>query len=108
LVVAAKGERIAIGYGLPAALRALAADPGPTLGDEPTYKEAVSALGGSAIYGFADGDAALRFAAAVIPADERAGFEEARPYLEHISFVAIGSGTEGDLDTAKLIAALAK
>jgi hypothetical protein len=108
LVVAAKGERIAIGYGLPATLRVLATESGPTLSGEPAYREAVDALGGSAISGFADGDAALRFAAAVVPEDERAGFEEARPYLEKISYVAIGSGTDGDLATAKLIVGLAK
>jgi hypothetical protein len=108
LVVAAKGKRIAIGYGLPATLRGLTSESGPTIAGEPAYGEAVDALGGSGISGFADGDAALRFAAAVVPADDRAGFEEARPYLEKISWVAIGSGTDGDLATTKLIVALAK
>lgn len=108
LVVAAKGERIAIAYGLPAANQALAAPAGQTLGDSSTYKEAVSALGSTPITGFVEGPAALQLASALIPADEKADFDEARPYLDKIEYLAIGAGASGDLATAKLIAGIGK
>ena len=108
LVIAAEGERIAIAYGLPAAKRALATDPGQALADSPVYKEAVSALGGTPITGFVNGPAALNLASALIPADEKEGFLEAKPYLSKIDYLAIGSGSSGELSTAKLIAGIGK
>jgi hypothetical protein len=109
LVVAAKGERIAIAYGLPAATRALAPASGSTLSDNPAYKEAVSALGGTPISGFADGPAALALASSLVAGSEdEEGFEEARPYLDNIAWLAIGSTSSGDLATARLIAGIAE
>ena len=109
LVVAAKGERIAIAYGLPAATQALAAETGGTLADDPTYKEAVSALGSTPISGFADGPAALKLADSLVTGDDREGFLEAKPYLQKIAYLAIGgSGAAGELATAKLIAGIGK
>ena len=108
LVIAAKGERIAIAYGLPAATQALAAPSGQTLGDSAAYKEAVSALGGTPITGFVDGPAALSLASMLIPADEKAEFEEAKPYLSKIDYLAIGAGSADELATAKLIAGIGK
>ncbi len=107
LVVAAAGERIAIAYGLPAATRALAAGGAPLSGNA-AYKEAVSALGGTPISGFIDGPAAVRLATALVPADEKDGFDEAKPYLDKIDFVAIGGGASGDRSTVKLIAGIGK
>jgi len=108
LVVAAQGERIAIAYGLPAATRALATDSADTLADAPAYKEAVSALGSTPIGGFVDGSEALDLAAALIPADDQDGFLEAKPYLKKIDYIAIGTGSAGDLATVKLIAGIGK
>jgi hypothetical protein len=108
LVIAAKGEKIAIAYGLPAATEALASGSGQTLADNPTYKEAVSALGSTPISGFVDGKAALKLASALIPADEKADFREAKPYLTKIDYLAIGGGSSGELATAKLIAGIGK
>lgn len=107
LVVAAAGERIAIAYGLPAARRALAPG-GATLSGSDAYEEAVSALGGTPISGFVDGPAALRLAAALIPAEDREGFGEARPYLRKIDYVAIGGGASSDRSTLKLIAGVGR
>ncbi|HYJ23069.1 MAG TPA: DUF3352 domain-containing protein [Solirubrobacterales bacterium] len=104
LVVAAQGERIVVGYGLPAARKGLAAGSGQTLGDNPTYKEAVSALGSTPITGFVDGPAALNLASTLIPADDKEGFLDAKPYLAKIDYLAIG----GDQTTAKLIAGIGK
>jgi hypothetical protein len=108
LVVAAQGERIAIAYGLPAATAALATDSGQTLADNAAYKEAVSSLGGTPISGFVDGPAALKLASTLIPADEKEDFNEAKPYLTKIDYLAIGSGASGEQATAKLIAGIGK
>jgi hypothetical protein len=108
LVIAAKGERIAIAYGLPAATQALAAPSGQTLGDSAAYKEAVGALGDTPISGFVDGPGALSLASMLIPADEKAEFNEAKPYLGKIDYLAIGGGSADELATAKLIAGIGK
>jgi hypothetical protein len=108
LVIAAQGERIAVAYGLPAAREALADSSGQTLGDSAAYKEAVDSLGGTPISGFVAGPAALKLASALIPADEKEGFLEAKPYLSKIDYLAIGSGASGELTTAKLIAGIGK
>jgi hypothetical protein len=107
LVVLAGGKRIAIAYGPLAAAKALATDRVEPLADNPTYKEAVSALGGTPIGGFADGPAALKLAVALVPRDKR-GFRKARPYLSKIDYLAIGSGSSGELATAKLIAGIGR
>ena len=101
--MAAAGPRIAVAYGLPAATRALAPG-GATLSSDAGYKAAVSALGGTPISGFVDGPAALKLASALIPADDKDGFEEAERYLRKIDYVAIGGGASGDRSTVKLIA----
>lgn len=100
-IVAAKGNRIAIGYGLRSVPHALSGD-NETLADTPHYKEAVSALGSTPISGFVDGPAALRLAAALVPRDDE-GFREAKRYLTKIDYVAIGTESSGGLAQAKLI-----
>lgn len=107
IVVVAKGDRIAIGYGLPAALNGLNAGSGPTLSDTAGYKEAVASLGKAPISGYADGPAALRLAEALVPHSKK-GFWEAVPYLKKITYVAVGSGPSSDPGTAKVIAGLSK
>jgi len=107
LVVAAKDKRLAIGYGVPATLTALAAEPGRTLSDTPAYEAAVSALGDTPISGFANGPAALRLADALVPSSEQ-GFRKAKRYLKAIRFLALGTTGGGDLATAKLIVGLEK
>jgi hypothetical protein len=103
LVVVAKGERIAVGYGLSAALQGLSSESGATLSGSSNYKNAVAALGDTPISGFVDGPAALRLAESLVPQSER-GFQEAKPYLAKVSYIALGSGSPGELATAKLIA----
>jgi hypothetical protein len=105
LVVATKDDRLAIGYGLAPTLRGLAAGGGASLSSTPDYKAAVAALGDTPIGGFVDGQGALRLAESLVPRSET-GFQEAKQYLDSIRFVAIGSGTEGDRATAKLIVGL--
>jgi len=102
LVVATKGDRLAIGYGVPQTLQVLAEEDGPTLSESPDYQAAVSALGDTPISGYVDGPGALRLARALVPRS-KTGFWEAVPYLKAIRYVAIGAGSDGDLATAKLI-----
>jgi hypothetical protein len=101
LVVVAKGERVAIGYGLAPALQGLSTE-GETLSDVAGYKAAVSALGDVPISGFVDGPGALSLAEALVPPSET-GFQEAKRYLKSIEYVAIGTGSSDGLATAKLI-----
>jgi len=107
LVVAAKEDRIAIGYGVTETLTGLVSGSGkaPTLSENPAYDDAVAALGDTPIGGFADGPAALRLASALIPKRDD-GFKRAKKYLRSISFLALGSATQGDLAKAKLIVGL--
>lgn len=107
LVIATQGERIAIAYGLPAATQALATGSGETLADSPVYEEAVSGLGDTPISAYADGPAALKLAAALVPPGDE-DFREAKRYLTKIDYLAIGSGSSGELATAKLIAGIGK
>ena len=104
VVVAAKGSRIAIGYGLAPTLASFE-EASKTLADAPAYKEATSALGGTPISVFVDGPAALRLAESMVPAGE-VGFEEAQQYLQKIDYAALGSEASDDLVTAKLIVGL--
>jgi hypothetical protein len=103
IVVAAKGDKIAISYGLAASAQALTAGQGSTLAENPTFKAAGSALGDTPISGFVSGSAALALIENMLPPDEQAEFEELRPYLDKLEFIAVGAGTSGDLATSKLI-----
>jgi hypothetical protein len=106
IVVAAKEGRLAIGYGLPATLEGLlAGSKGKTLSEAPAYSDAVDSLGDTPIAGFADGPAALNLADALIPSSDE-GFEEAKKYLKSIRFLALGSASQDELATAKLIIGL--
>jgi len=103
-VVVAKGSRIAIGYGLAPTLSSFQ-EANKTLADAPAYKEALDALGDTPIAIYVDGPSALNLATALVPSDEE-GFEEAKPYLQKIEYLALGSEASGDLATAKLIVGL--
>lgn len=104
IVVVAKGSRIAIGYGL-ASVGSAFQESGKTLADSSAYKDATSALGGTPIAMFVNGPSALNLATALMPAGDE-GFDEAKPYLQKIEYLALGSEASGDLATAKLIVGL--
>jgi hypothetical protein len=106
VVVAAKGSRIVIGYGLASALSAFD-ESGKTLADDPTFQEAESALGDTPITAFVDGHSALQLASALVPPGEE-GFREAKKYLTKIDSLAIGSEASDGLATAKLIVGVGK
>jgi hypothetical protein len=101
VVVAAKGSRIVIGYGLASALSAFD-ESGKTLADNPAFKEAEIALGSTPMAAFVDGPSALNLASVLVPSGEEE-FEEAEQYLRKIGYLAIGSEASDGLATAKLI-----
>lgn len=104
VVVVAKGSRMAIGYGLAPTLTAFQ-ESGKTLSGAPAYREALDALGDTPIAAFIDGPSGLNLATALVPSGEE-DFEEAKPYLQKIEYLALGSEASGDLATAKLIVGL--
>jgi hypothetical protein len=109
LVVAAKGERIAVGYGLPATVAGLDSESGATLAKTKAYNEALNSLGSTPITGFAAGAPALRLAEGLLTdSDEKEELEELAPYLSKVPFLAIGSETKGDVVQAKLILGVTK
>ncbi len=103
LVVAAKGEKIAISYGPVAAAAALTAGKSATLVQNPTFKQAGEALGETPLSGFVAGPATVALVENLLSPEEQAELEEVRPLLDKIEYVAIGTGSEGDLATSKLI-----
>lgn len=104
VVVVAKGSRIAIGYGLAPTLSSFQ-EANKTLSDVPAYQDALDALGDTPIAIYVNGPSALNLASALVPAGEE-GFEEAKPYLQKIEYLALGSEASGELATAKLIVGL--
>lgn len=104
VVVVAKGSRMAIGYGLAPTLTAFQ-ESARTLSDSPAYGDALDALGDTPIAAFINGPSALNLATALVPSGEE-DFEEAKPYLRKIEYLALGSEASGDLATAKLIVGL--
>ncbi len=107
IVVVAKDDRIAIGYGLAPALAVLNGGSGATLSSTPGYKSAVSALGQTPISAYVDGPAALQLAEALVPRS-KTDFWEAVPYLKKVSYIGIGRGSDDEVATAKLIAGVGK
>jgi hypothetical protein len=106
LVVVARSDHLAIGYSLAPALDGLDTASGRTLSDEASYKATVSALG-APIRAFVDGPAALRLAESMVSPSET-DFREAKPYLGHVEYVGMSTGSDGELATAKLIVGLEK
>lgn len=104
VVVVAKDSRIAIGYGLAPTLSSFQ-EANKTLADAPSYQDALASLGDTPITMFVDGPSALNLATALVPSGEE-GFEEAKPYLEKIDYLALGSEASDGLATAKLIVGL--
>jgi hypothetical protein len=108
IVVAAKGERLAVGYGLPATLRGLNSDSGATLSSTRPYNEALDALDTTPITGFAAGAPAVRLVEGLVSPEEREELAELKPYLAKIAFLAIGAEKKGDLAQARLILGVTK
>jgi Protein of unknown function (DUF3352) len=107
LVVGSSGDKIVIAYGLKAAARALKTN-AKTLGTTADFEAAKSALGSTPMSAFIDGGPGLKLVEGLLSPEDLAKFETARPYIEKISYVGVGSESKGQTTTAKLIVGLSK
>jgi Protein of unknown function (DUF3352) len=101
LTITASGGKIVIGYGQQATAQALTGG-GGSLGQDPTYKQATAALGGSGISGYFSLGKIFALADA-LGARHDPGYVQARPYLNHLSYAILGSASKGDFSTSKVI-----
>jgi len=102
LVVTTLNDKIAIGYGEQATAEALGKGGAGTLADDPTYKQAVGALGGNGVSGYVSLDGVFRLADALGSLDDPQ-YQQARPYLQHLTYFIFGSGEGGDRSSSKAI-----
>ena len=102
LIVTTEGDRIAIGYGAEATEQALAKGAGTTLGDDPTYQQAVKALGGDDLSGYVSMPGVLRLAES-LGAIADPDYQQAKPYLDRLGYAIFGSGELGDFQNSKII-----
>jgi hypothetical protein len=107
LIVGSAGEKIVIAYGPKAAAQALRSQ-ATTLGSTPAFEAAKSSLGSTPMTAFVDGGPMLALVESLLSPKEQAELAEAKPYLEKIDYLGIGSEAEGDTQTAKLIIGLTK
>lgn len=107
LVVIAKGDRIAIGYGLAAAKAALA-ESGETLSDTAAYEEAVSALGSTPITAFVKVPQAVRLLSKIKPPSNVALEQVELGFESKGTYAAVGTEASDGLATAKLIVGIKK
>jgi hypothetical protein len=107
LVVGSAGEKIVIAYGPKAAAGALKSQ-AQTLGSTPDFEAAKSSLGDTPMSAFVSGGPMLALVESLLSPEEAAELEEAKPYVEKIDYLGVGSEAEGGMQTAKLIIGLAK
>ncbi len=107
LVVGSAGAKIVIAYGPKAAAAALKSQ-AQTLGQTPGFEAAKSSLGSTPMSAYVAGGPMLSLVESLLSPEELAEAEEAKPYLEKIDYLGVGSEAEGGTQTAKLIVGLAK
>jgi hypothetical protein len=107
LIVGATGEKIVVAYGPKAAARALKSN-GKTLGQVVDFEAAKSAIGSTPMNAFIDGGPGLKLVEGLLSPEELAKIEGVRPYLQKISYVAVGSEAKGKTTTAKVIVGMGK
>ena len=101
LTVTSSGAKIVIGYGDQATKQALSSG-GSTLAEDPSYKQAVAALGGNGLSGYVSLTKVFQLADA-LGAITDPGYQQARSYLDRLNYAALGSGKQGDFSTSKVI-----
>jgi hypothetical protein len=107
LIVGAAGEKLVIAYGTKAAAQALRRQ-SKTLGTTPDFEAGKQALGSTPIGAFVEGGPTLKLVESLLSPEELEKFAGARPFVEKISYLALGSETEGQKTTAKVIVGLRK
>jgi hypothetical protein len=107
LIIGTANEKIVIAYGTGAAAKALKSST-ETLGSTAGFKAAKSTLGSTPIGVYVDGGPALELIEGALSPEETAKFAQAKPYVEKISYVAVGSEKKGQTTTAKVIVGFSK
>jgi Protein of unknown function (DUF3352) len=107
LIVGSAGEKIVIAYGPRSAAQALRSQT-KTLGTTPGFEAGKSALGSTPMSAYVDGGPMLKLVEALLSPAELAKIAEAKPYLQKIDYLAIGSEAEGQTTNAKVIVGLQK
>jgi hypothetical protein len=102
LTITSVPPRIVIGYGLPATAGALSVEGGNDLANDPTYKQAVAALGGAGLSGYVSLSKVFQLADA-LGAIRDPGYQQARRYLDNLTYAVLGSGKQGDFSSSKVI-----
>lgn len=102
LIITTQDDRIAVGYGASATQQALAKGPANTLGDDPTYQKAKSALGGDDLFGYVSLAGAFRPAES-LGAIADPDYQQVKPFLESLNYLVFGSGELGDFQNSKII-----
>jgi hypothetical protein len=107
LIVGASGEKIVIAYGPKAAAQALRSG-AKTLGSTADYEAAKGVLGSTPMSAFVSGGPALKLVDALLSPEEQAKFAAAKPYLQKITYIGVGSEVKGAATTARVIVGLSK
>jgi hypothetical protein len=107
LVVGAAGEKIVIAYGPQAASEALKSQ-AQTLGSTEGFEAAKGALGSTPMSAFVAGGPMLGLVESMLNPEEAAKLEEAKPYLEKVDYIGVGSEVEGERTTTKLVVGVKK
>jgi hypothetical protein len=100
--IVAKDDRVVIGYGDAATREALSGGSGQTLDASASFGDATKALDGTDLAGFLDIATVLKLAEST-GATSDPNYQQAKPYLDKLDFVAVGAGTSGDLTTSKVV-----
>jgi hypothetical protein len=106
LIVTTENGKIAIGYGEQATEQALSGG-GATLAGDATFKQAVGALAGTGVSGYVSLPKVFQLADSLGSLSDP-DYRQARPYLEHLSYLIFGSGEQGDTQSSKVIVGVGK
>jgi Protein of unknown function (DUF3352) len=101
--VAQQGDKLVIGYGANSVAQSLA--PGQTLADSPTFSSARGRVADLGTDLFLDFPAVFRLAESE-GAKSDSGYLEAKPYIDALSYLVSGSGSEGDQAEVKAVLGL--
>jgi len=108
VTIAVKGSRIVIANTSKAATGASGTAGGKTLGNTPGYQAATSALGSDHLSAYVDLQGLFALGLAAQGTAQDPSYLAAKPYLDHFTYLASGSGGSGDTATAKAIIGLQK
>jgi hypothetical protein len=101
--IAQQGDKIVIGYGANSAAQSLA--PAQKLSDSPTFSSAKGQVSDLGTDFFLDFPKVFRLAEAQ-GAKSDPGFQQAKPYLDALTYLVTGSGTKGDQAELKAVVGL--